>query len=75
MSNSTPLIEEIEALESETDLERLRAENAALRMALSVARRERDEWRTVAEQCGPMGGEVDEWPNSRATTEDCLCAC
>ncbi|RYG66457.1 hypothetical protein EON80_15375 [bacterium] len=74
MSNSRPLIEEIEALESETDMERLRSENAALRMALSVARRERDEWRTLAEQCAPLGGEVDQWTDSPFTAEDRLCA-
>lgn len=72
---STPLIEEIEALERETDLDRLRAENAALRMALSVARRERDEWRTVAEQCGPFGGETDEYADSSLSSQDRLCAC
>lgn len=75
MSTSTPLIEEIEALERETDLDRLRAENAALRMALSVARRERDEWRTVAEQCGPYGGELDEYSDSSLSSQDRLCAC
>jgi hypothetical protein len=74
MNTYTPLIEEIEALEAETDTQRLRAENAALRMALSVARRERDEWRTIAEQCGPLGGEIDEYSSSSRSNEDCLCA-
>lgn len=50
--------------QSETDLEaeveRLRAENAALKLALTTAERERDEWRIVAQQCAPLGGEVGE---------------
>jgi hypothetical protein len=44
----------------EAELERLRAENAALKLALNTAERERDEWRIVAQQCGELGGEVGE---------------
>ena len=47
-------------LEPEDELANLRAENAALRLALSTAERERDEWRIVAQQCAPEGGEVGE---------------
>lgn len=43
---------------SSVELEQLRAENAALKLALSTAERERDEWRIIAQQCGPLGGEV-----------------
>jgi hypothetical protein len=46
--------------ELETEVEQLRQENAALKLAVSTAERERDEWRIVAQQCGPLGGEVGE---------------
>lgn len=46
--------------QQEDDLEQLRVENAALKLALSTAERERDEWRIVAQQCAPLGGEVGE---------------
>jgi hypothetical protein len=42
------------------EIERLRAQNAALQVALSTAERERDEWRIVAQQCAPLGGEIGE---------------
>lgn len=45
---------------NESELEQLRAENAALKLALSTAERERDEWRIIAQQCAPLGGEVGE---------------
>ena len=47
-------------LELESEVEQLRVENAALKLALSTAERERDEWRIVAQQCGPLGGEIGE---------------
>lgn len=53
-------VRELEVRELEAQIEQLRAENAALQNALSVAERERDEWRIVAEQCAPLGGEIGE---------------
>jgi hypothetical protein len=72
MITYVPAREETENTDSET--RRLRAENTALKMALSVAQRERDEWRTLAEQCAPLGGEVDDWEDSPWMAEDKLCA-
>ncbi|RYG53980.1 hypothetical protein EON80_32180 [bacterium] len=46
--------------EPQSEAEQLRAEVAALRMALSTAERERDEWRIVAQQCGYQGNEEGE---------------
>jgi hypothetical protein len=46
--------------DSQSEVERLRSQNAALQLALSTAERERDEWRIVAQQCAPLGGEVGE---------------
>lgn len=46
--------------DSSAELEQLRVENAALKLALSTAERERDEWRIIAQQCAPLGGEVGE---------------
>ena len=71
MSNCDPGIDQIESADnrsgiehfdvnSESEIERLRAENAALKLALSTAQRERDEWRIVAQQCAPLGGEIEE---------------
>ena len=51
---------EPETNDLEAQLEHLRAENAALKLALSTAERERDEWRIIAQQCAPLGGEVGE---------------
>lgn len=46
--------------DEQTEVEQLRAQNAALRAALSTAEREKDEWRIVAQQCAPLGGEIGE---------------
>lgn len=51
---------EPETNDLEAQLERLHAENAALKLALNTAERERDEWRIIAQQCAPLGGEVGE---------------
>jgi hypothetical protein len=57
---STATLDKFETTAEEMEIERLKAENAALKMALSMANRDRDEWRIVAEQCGYLGGEVGE---------------
>ena len=57
---STATLDQRETTVDEMEIDRLRAENTELRMALSMATRDRDEWRIVAEQCGYLGGEVGE---------------
>jgi hypothetical protein len=57
---SIPSNQPVSPSEPQSEEDRLRAENAALQVALSTAERERDEWRIIAQQCGYLGGEVGE---------------